>query len=669
MKNSITSLIFVFLFGLGVLNPVMAQERKLRGADEEYQELKYINAQKVYLKVAEKGYESEEVFSKLANSYYFNAKYYEAAKWYGKLFELNPDQDALTHLRFSQTLKSTGEEARAEEFYDRYIEKSGYQILEFTSEDYLEIIEENSGRYQMQTLEEIYDEDQISYGQTVYDNKLIYSTTENKSKTFLNTIDAWNELSFVTLYEVPIDSLNNTIGKPKKIKGKMKNKFHQSSPVYTKDGNTMYYTGSNQTGKEKRNSYKNLKIYRSMKKGDKWQDPEELSINSDYFSTAHPALSPDESQLYFASNRPGGIGETDLYVVDIDENGDLGDPQNLGEEINTYGRETFPFVAKDSVLYFSSDGHFGMGGMDIFAVKIKEDGHGNIINVGKPINSYADDFAYGIDDETKYGFVSSDRAKYNDTTLVNTNIYSFKETSPLKDPYQAFIEGYVTDKNTKEPLEDAQINFTDSKGEHFVELNTDEEGYYKIETNKFETYTIRASKEDYDTDEKISTPKLEEQRIDFVLQRNVIILTPGVDLANVLNIPIIYFNFDKSNIRPDAQVDLEKVYQVLKEYPEIRINIRSHTDSRGSDAYNLALSDRRAKSTRKYLIGKGIEAFRLEAEGLGEHELVNECSDGVPCSETKHQANRRSEFIILGENEHKIEVKHKAPEVIDEKKD
>src|SRR5690625_535160 len=432
----------------------------------------------------------------------------------------------------------------------------------------------------------------------------------------------------------------------------------------------MYFTGSNQTGEDKDIDYKNLKIYRSVKDGDKWQTPEDLSINSDFYSTAHPALSPDESKLYFASDRPGGIGETDLYVVEIDStNNSLGEPENLGENINTIGRETFPYVAKDSVLYFSSDGHFGLGGLDVFAVKIKEDGLGNIINVGEPINSYADDFAYGIDDRTKYGFVSSDRAKYNDTTLVNTNIYSFKENSPLKDPYQAFIEGYVTDKNTEEPIEAAKIEFTDSEGTEYVVLFTDEEGYYKTETNKYETYTIRASKEDYDTDEKVSTAKLEEQRIDFQLQRNVVVLTPGVDLAKVLNIPIIYFDFDKSNIRPDAQVDLEKVYQVLKEYPEIRINIRSHTDSRGSDAYNLALSDRRAKSTKTYLIKKGIDASRMEAEGLGERELVNECSDGVPCTEAQHQANRRSEFIILGDNEHKIKVEHQAPEVIDEKKD
>ncbi|HLS31441.1 MAG TPA: OmpA family protein, partial [Flavobacteriaceae bacterium] len=225
------------------------------------------------------------------------------------------------------------------------------------------------------------------------------------------------------------------------------------------------------------------------------------------------------------------------------------------------------------------------------------------------------------------------------------------------------------DKNTDEPIEEAEIKFTDSEGEEYVLLSTDEEGYYKTETHKYETYTIRASKEEYDTDEKVSKAKLDEQRIDFQLQRNVVVLTPGVDLANVLNIQIIYFDFDKSNIRPDAQVDLEKVYQVLKEYPEIRINIRSHTDSRGSDAYNLALSDRRAKSTKAYLINKGIDASRVEAEGLGERELINECSDGVPCTEAQHQANRRSEFIILGDNEHKIKVEHQAPEVIDEKKD
>ncbi len=333
----------------------------------------------------------------------------------------------------------------------------------------------------------------------------------------------------------------------------------------------------------------------------------------------------------------------------IEEEGKLGTPENLGSQINTKARESFPFMTKDSTLYFSSDGHFGLGGLDVFAIKLKKDGtYGNLVNLGEPINSPADDFSYGVNQETRYGFFSSNRNPETDTSFVKSNIYSFKEEQPLKDPYIAWIEGCVTDKDTGEPLPESDITLTElEENEIYKSLKTDEEGCYKVEINKYDTYLVRAKKEDYDADEKVSAPNLEKQTINFQLKRNRQELTPGLDLAKVLNIPMIYFDFDKSNIRPDAAADLEKVYQVLLEYPELRINIRSHTDSRGSHAYNEALSDRRAKSTRKYLIDKGIDPSRLESEGLGETELVNECKDGVPCSIEKHQENRRSEFIVL----------------------
>src|SRR5699024_3103077 len=309
----------------------------------------------------------------------------------------------------------------------------------------------------------------------------------------------------------------------------------------------------------------------------------------------------------------------------------------------------FSFMTKDSTLYFSSDGHFGLGGLDVFAIKLKKDGtYGNLVNLGEPINSPADDFSYGVNQETRYGFFSSDRNPEIDTSFVKTNIYSFKEEKPLKDPYIAWIEGCVTDKDTGEPLPESDITLTElEENEIYKSLKTDEEGCYKVEINKYDTYLVRAEKEDYDSDEKVSTPKLEKQTINFQLKRNKQEVTPGVDLAKVLNIPMIYFDFDKSNIRPDAVVELEKVYQVLLEYPEMRLNIRSHTDSRGSHAYNDALSERRAKSTREYLIDKGIDSSRLESEGLGERELVNECKDDVSCAIEKHLENRRSEFIIL----------------------
>src|SRR5699024_1307637 len=319
-----------------------------------------------------------------------------------------------------------------------------------------------------------------------------------------------------------------------------------------------YFTRSNYTAEDKKNKKEEqtyLKIYRAQKnKKGKWTDVEDLPINGKDFSTAHPALSPDEKTLYFASDRAGGEGETDIWKVAIEEEGKLGTPENLGSQINTKARERFPFMTKDSTLYFSSDGHFGLGGLDVFAIKLKKDGtYGNLVNLGEPINSPADDFSYGVNQETRYGFFSSNRNPETDTSFVKTNIYSFKEEKPLKDPYIAWIEGCVTDKDTGEPLPESDITLTElEENEIYKSLKTDEEGCYKVEINKYDTYLVRAEKEDYDSDEKVSTPKLEKQTINFQLKRNKQEVTPGVDLAKVLNIPMIYFDFDKSNIRPDA---------------------------------------------------------------------------------------------------------------------
>lgn len=266
--------------------------------------------------------------------------------------------------------------------------------------------------------------------------------------------------------------------------------------------------------------------------------------------------------------------------------------------------------------------------------------------MGEPVNSYADDFAFGIDMETGRGFISSNRTDA-EGTFTYDNIYSFIENAPITDPYVAVIKGCVTDKHTGEPLAGSTITLFDPEGKIYKTITTDETGCYTVTINRYHVYRVRAEKEDYDSDEKVSKTDLDEQRIDFELQRSREPLLPGTDLAKVLNIPIIHFDFDKSNIRPDARVELEKVLAVLEQYPTLRLAIRSHTDSRGSDSYNQRLSQRRARSTYDYLVGRGIASNRLTYEGLGERELLNNCSDGVPCSEAEHQRNRRSEFIVI----------------------
>lgn len=631
------------LFLIGFFSIAQAQESRLNKASKTYTNYNYVEAREVYLKVAEKGYQSEELYTKLGNIAYFNAQFDEAAKWYQHVFDLTAEpENPIVLLRYSQSLKALNQEEKANHYYDLFIETTGIDLAKTTEVDYMQLIEMNSGRYDLQVLDGIYDEKKISYGHTVIDGKLVYASTKKDHPSFFNRRSGWDGLTFQDLYEVQLDEdQTQTTGKPQKIDD-LRNKFHSASAVFTKDGNTVYFTGSNLTPEIKRND-ENLKIYRAEKSNGKWQEPEELNFNSDLYSSAHPTLSADETKLYFASDRPGGFGQSDLYVATINSDGSIGEPINLGPKINTPGKETFPFVSAKDELYFSSDGHYGLGGMDVFYIKIEEDGFGNLHNVGAPVNTYADDFAFGINSDTKRGFVSSNRTE-TEGNFVYDNIYSFIENEPIT---EAIIHGCVTDKDTGEPIAGATVTLFDPNDEVYKEITTGEEGCYSTHVNRLHIYRIRAEHDDYDSDEKLSEKNRDEQEINFELQKTLIPLDPGTDLAKVLNIPIIHFDFDKHNIRPDAEVELAKLLVVLEEHPDLKINIRSHTDSRGSDVYNQALSERRAKSTYDYLTRKGINHKRMTYEGLGEWELVNGCSDDVHCTEEEHQENRRSEFIVI----------------------
>lgn len=588
MKINFTT-VLLLLCVLGVCNFGYAQKEALDRAHANYENFQFVESQKTYLNLVEQGYASEEIFTKLGNTYYFNAQYQDATTWYNRLFELNAEVKPLILLRYSQALKATGDSIKAKKMYNAYIAKTNTSTFSKKAVDYLELVKKNSGRYQLQPLEAVYDINNISYGHTKLGNKLIYASTKTIN-SFSNTKSAWDGLGFLSLFEIPLNAENIAVGKPKKMRGRLNSKFHDSSPVYTKDGNTVYFTRNNNTSKNKENT-QNLKIYRAQRKGKTWQKPEELNFNSDFYSCAHPALSPDEKRLYFASNRPGGFGESDIYLVRIAEDGSLSAPLNLGPEVNTEGKETFPFVSKNNALYFSSDGHFGLGGLDVFYVEIDEENEsfGQLFNVGAPVNSYADDFAFGIDSATKRGFVSSNRSK-REGVFVYDNIYSFLETTPIIDVYKAEINGFVTNLQASEPIKGATITFTDTEGEKHT-VKTNEDGFFSSDINRFKEYTIRASHDLYDIDEKTSESRLDVQRINFQLQKNKEKIISGADLAKVLNIPNIYFDFDKSKIRPDAKVELSKIIAAFNLYPQLKLNIRSHTDSRGNDSYNKALSE------------------------------------------------------------------------------
>jgi len=455
----------------------------------------------------------------------------------------------------------------------------------------------------------------------------------------------WTDQYFTNLYVADLGE-EMAPGKVDKFSKTINSKFHESTPVFTKDGKTMYFTRNNFLDGKKGKDAKRItliKIYKASFENEQWVNVTELPFDSDQYSTAHPALSPDEKTLYFASDMPGTIGQSDLFKVQINEDGSFGTPVNLGNTINTEGKETFPFVTDENELYFASDGHPGLGGLDIFVSKINSDGtFGEVQNVGADANSPKDDFAYWIDTKSRRGFFTSNR----DGGQGYDDIYKFLETKKLVCEQELY--GLITDLASGEVLSNAKIILFDSEFNMVNTTFSDQKGNYSFAVECSKTYNVRASKEDYTTKEQKITIAKENGKtnLPFALEKATCKVAVGDDLGKCFGIKMIYFDFDKSNIRVEAALDLEKILDVLEQYPAMKLDIRSHTDSRGSFKYNEALSDRRAKSTIKWLINNGVKANRLTAKGYGEYELVNGCSDGVECTEDEHQLNRRSEFII-----------------------
>jgi len=624
-----------------------SQEKQVADANKKFNDLSYIDAISVYERVANKGYKSAELFQKLGDSYYFNSEFEKASKWYGELFKMNNlTIPTLYYYRYSQTLKSVGNYKKADELLIKFNEMAQDDLrgqLHIKNKNYLEIIKSNSGRYTIKDAG--INSGYADFGSSLYGNKIVFASARDTGGLFKRE-HKWTNEAFTDLYvsEMKPDS---SMSVPVKFSKKINTKFNESTPVFTKDGKTMYFTRNNfkdgKKGKDK-NKVTFLKIYKAVLKDSIWTDITELPFNSNDYNVAHPALSADEKTLYFASDMPGTLGQSDLFRVAINENGYFGAIQNLGPQINTEGKETFPFITTENELYFASDGHPGLGGLDVFVSR--SDKTGNFtppVNVGAPVNSSNDDFAFSINNETRIGFFSSYRTKGKGSD----DIYRFKENKILI--CEQMLTGIITDSQTGNILPSAEVILLDENLKELKKTTSDEKGAYTFEVECGKTYYVRAKKADTIPNEaKIVIAEVSgKSELPVPLDKVVVPFSVGEDIAKKLNIKKIYFDLGKSFIRPDAATELAKVLEVMLEYPTMKIDVRSHTDSRDSHKSNEKLSDRRAKATIAWFIEKGISPERLSGKGYGETQLINQCADGVKCTEEQHQLNRRSEFIIV----------------------
>ncbi len=642
MKKRIIYIIVAIISSQG-----FAQKSQEAKADKQYDKYAYVDAIKTYERIYQKGYKTPDLLEKLGNAYYFKADLENAAKWYGELFGMTQDVDPEYYYRYAQSLKAIKDYKKADEMMAKFSEKNGNDLrakLAASQKDYLAVIKKNSGRYTIENAG--INSSKSDYGSAFYNNKVVFTSARDTGGVGKRK-QGWTGESFTNLYAADMGA-EGALSAPQRFGNKLNSKFNEATPVFTKDGKTVYFTRNNyltKKGKDKEGTTL-LKIYKATLEGDTWSNITELPFNSDDYNVAHPALSPDEKTLYFASNMPGTHGQSDLFKVAINSDGSFGKPENLGTVINTEGRETFPFITKENELYFASDGHPGLGGLDVFVSKAEKDGsYKDVFNVGEPLNSSYDDFSFLINNTTHIGYFTSNRPNGEG----NDDIYKFKETKKLEYTCEQLLTGVVTDQQTGAPIANARVTLADQDHKTLKQMQTDADGKFDFGIVGCELkYYITTERPEYNT---VETPTITAKEsgktyVPIELEKTEQPVKPGDDLAKAFKIKIIYFDLDKSNIRPDAAVDLAKILDVLEQHPTMEIDIRSHTDSRQTFKYNEALSDRRAKSTMAWLISKGIDKSRLTAKGYGETQLVNNCADGVNCTEEQHQANRRSEFII-----------------------
>ena len=625
-------------------------EKELEKANEMYKNFSYVDAIKIYERIAQKGFVNQEMLESLGNAYYYNAEYKKALPWYEQLFQegkykVKPEY----YYRYAQTLKSVGDYTQADKMMAKFVELTNANdtraALFEENKDYQTVIKNNSGRFQLNNAS--INTENSEYGTAFYGDKIVFAgaTDARKAK---RGVSQWTGESFYDLYEA--EHFDQKLSNRKPFSSTINTQFNESTPVFTKDGNTMYFTRNNYVNRKLGTDIENtilLKILRATKdKNGNWGNIVEVPFNSDQYNVAHPALSSDEKYLYFASDMPGTFGSSDIFRVEILGDNQYGTPENLGNIINTAGRESFPYISKENVLYYSSDGIPGLGGLDIFAAKFNADGStSKPVNIGMPGNSADDDFCFVFDSDSKVGFLTSNRpgGKGKD------DIYSFHEDKPLLFSCQKNIKGIVKDAKTKAIIANAKVILSDKVMKEVGKDQSKTDGTFtfeKVNCNDSHYY-LRGEKEKYETAEVNVTVGKDEVVYEILLNPREVAIKKGMDLAKVFEIKEIKFDYNKANIRPDAAVELTKIVEVMREYPKMKIDIRSHTDSRGADSYNLKLSDRRAKATLEWIVKQGIDRKRLKAKGYGETRLVNGCSNGVPCTEEEHQENRRSEFIVV----------------------
>ncbi len=792
MNRNITILVVLFSFGW-LAAP--AQSFLQRQADGAMQKLDYITAISLYQQVLEKDEQNADALTNIAECYRKINDKENAEIWYAKVVRL-PGAKPVHKLYYGMMLQANGKCNAAKAWFNQYTKEAPddargqYQARACEIEE--ELKNKNKGLYVISPMP--FNSNLDDFSPLVFGNKIVFASDRTQPGPLKRT-SMWTGNPFAELYAVPFTKRGDqpggfSYGEPAKFSRDINTKFHEAAMAASADAKTVYFTRNSftdgSTGKSDEGLVK-LKIYMAQADGQGgWQQETEAPFNSNEYSVAHPSLSTDGKQLYFASNMPGGYGGMDLYVAEISD-GHWGPPVNLGPVVNTEGNEIFPYIDPNNRLYFASNGHIGLGGLDIYYTTRASKGldQWNLpVNLGAPVNSNSDDFGITFGGDLSWGFFSSDR----DGGVGRDDIYGFQKSAapvevfvcdtntklpvsgatvtnnttgltmttgpdgriafdmrfaecadfavdkknyepvlktgctdkantgaitrieiPLLKQANFAVQGIVFDMTDGWPAEGVRVTLTNDCGKPLAEpAVTGADGRYKFKLDKECCYTLKATKDGFiagtsannctrgltkNTTLKVNLnvqPYLDNEG--FIVRageetgptfnpetglyenpdgspanfdiggglvvKNGLLLDNGTPMAPSGKdtwkrgsegfLVHLYYDFNQPTVSEESRPELEKLLRTLQENPELLVEISSHTDARGSDDYNLDLSQRRADAVVNWLVGHGISRERLTGRGYGETKPVNRCTNGVSCSETEHQLNRRTEFRIIG---------------------
>jgi outer membrane protein OmpA-like peptidoglycan-associated protein/tetratricopeptide (TPR) repeat protein len=619
MKNYLILLQFLLLINFG-----FSQNRQTERADKYFETYQYISAIEEYLKLADSKKVDKYICKQLADSYYNVYNTSEAVKWYAKAIE--GSQDAELYYRYAQSLKSLGKYQEANKQMDIFSDlkpKDQRAIEHLQNPNYVPSLADKAKLFDVFETK-INSKEQSDFGAILSNDNVFYFTSTRNTG---NKTDKWVNQPYLDIYFSSFK--NDVFTEPQKL-NELNTPYHDGPITISSDGKTMFFARDGHSeGVYEKDKKHNIRVgeqglYKALKVNDKWTDVQALPINNKSYSVSHPSLSKEGKTLYFASNMPGGFGDTDIWKISINGNS-YGQPENLGAKINTAGKEGFPFISEDDVLYFSSSGRQGFGGLDIFKFEFKDS---SIINVGHPVNTEKDDFSFSFNVLNNVGFFSSNRKGVDD-------IYKVVPVC------NAEIIVLVKDKKSGKILTDATVSILDNKLNLISTKQTNSKGEVEYEVNCKTPYVLQSKKQDYEQNSlELNSTIKGKNTITLELEPiEVIITETEVILKN------IYFEYNKSNITVQGATELDKLVSVMKNNPSMEILVKSHTDSNGSVVYNLNLSNQRAQSTVQYLISKGISKERLSAKGLGFTEPKIDCKEN--CNDEQDAQNRRSEFLIV----------------------